>query len=169
MVRLVPSEDLRGFVGVDRVKVRKGEVESVRRRATQSRVMFQTMNWAVSARCGLNSPVSRSAESWIAGVARSSICRGSTFCFVARRAETTCSTSVARSRVKPESVTLPTPHFLASPSRDGKPPRALPAGSRSVPYCGLYQVPAAVKFGDYVPAEIPGSPATGTLAVSHFS
>ena len=93
MVRLVPSGDLRGFVGVDRVKVRK--VESVRRRATQSRVMFQTMNWAVSARCGLNSPVSRSAESWIAGVARSSICRGSTFCFVARRAETTCSTSVA--------------------------------------------------------------------------
>lgn len=110
MVRLVPSGDLRGFVGVDRVKVRKGEVESVRRRATQSRVMFRTMNWAVSARCGLNSPVSRSAESWIAGVARSSICRGLTFCFVARRAETTCSTSVARSRVKPESVTLPTPH-----------------------------------------------------------
>ena len=70
---------------------------------------------------------------------------------------------------EPESVTLPTPRFLASPSRDGKPPRALPAGSRSVPYCGLYQVPAAVKFGDYVPAEIPGSPATGTLAVSHFS
>ena len=33
-------------MGVDRVKVRKGEVESVRRRATQSRVMFQTMNWA---------------------------------------------------------------------------------------------------------------------------
>lgn len=110
MVRLVPSEDLRGFVGVDRVKVRKGEVESVRRRATQSRVMFQTMNWAVSARCGLNSPVSRSAESWIAGVARSSICRGLTFCFVTRRAETTCSTSVARSRVKPESATLPTAH-----------------------------------------------------------
>ena len=97
MVRLVPSGDLRGFVGVDRVKVRK--VESVRRRATQSRVMFQTMNWAVSARCGLNSPVSRSAESWIAGVARSSICRGLTFCFVTRRAETTCSTSVALSRV----------------------------------------------------------------------
>jgi len=63
----------------------------------------------------------------------------------------------------------PTLHFSTSPSRDGKPPRALPAGSRSVPYCGLYQVPAAVKFGDYVPAEIPGSPATGTLAVSHFS
>ena len=59
----------------------------------------------------------------------------------------------------------PTLHFSTSPSRDGKPPRALPAGSRSVPYRGLHQVPPSEKL----PTEVSDRPTTRTLAVSHFS